>query len=66
MRKANNGFYSVIDVTTGAPAEVDATSIQLTHSEAEDLLTRLRTHPCDSATVGELRTAGQQNSPIPF
>ncbi|CCM76890.1 hypothetical protein [Rhizobium mesoamericanum] len=42
VRKADHGLYSVVDIVTGVPADVGATSIQLTQSEAEGLLAWLR------------------------
>jgi len=42
MRRDTDEFYSVVDGVTGAPADVGATSIQLTKLEAQQLLERLQ------------------------
>ncbi|CDM63001.1 hypothetical protein LPU83_pLPU83d_1631 (plasmid) [Rhizobium favelukesii] len=55
--KADHGFYSVVDVATGVPAEVGATSIQLTQFEAERLLASLRAQAGDWVKSEELPIA---------
>jgi hypothetical protein len=38
VRGTHHGLYSVIDAVTGLPADVGATSVQLTKPEAEQLV----------------------------
>jgi hypothetical protein len=42
VRGTHHGLYSVIDALTGLPADVGATSVQLTKPEAEQLVVWLQ------------------------